>query len=465
MDGKVLTAQKIMVTVLPTHPLIKLMNTLDWEQLSRLILPDLKKSTSKLKWWLGRKLKIRTHLGVFLLQQLLNETDRGMERQLQDNAVYAIFCGKTFVENWNIPDHTKIEEFRSRLTPSTQCALSNAIVKFAATRGFAKPEHLDIDSTVQIPDMQFPATVNLLVKAAAIGRRVQKVLLKFIPDEIRKHAPEIDMKIIKGLAKQHYFEKSKAIKQKVEARKQALAKLWVVVSEAIQPVIRFARMMDEPFILELLPVKEKDLVTNFIQKAPALLGELFDRCYENAPRHSKIFSFYRNEVDCFNKNKHHKGIEFGRQFQIGRVGGNFVYYIPNYSIRMPDAASLKKLLMQHIELFQTPLESIGTDKGYYSKDNEKLALDFGIKAVAIQKPQRKLKDAPANPISQEQLVILENRRAGIEPIIGHLKKYWQMGRSRMKSDQTTEASGYCALLGFNLRQMMRYLTGEAAVIA
>ncbi|MFO2971141.1 transposase [Legionella pneumophila serogroup 10] len=463
MDNQFLKAQKIMVEVSPAHPLIKLMNALDWAELEKLILPDLKKSTSKLKWWLGRKLKVRIHLGVFLLQQLLNETDRGMERQLRDNAVYAVFCGKTFVHNWNIPDHTKIEEFRSRLSPETQCTLTNAIVKLAIKKGFANPAHIDIDSTVQIPDMQYPATVNLLVKAAAVGRRVQKTVMKFMPEMI-KSVPEIDMKAIKGLAKQHYFEKSKAIKQKVEARKQVLAKLWGVVSEAIQPVIRFARIMDEPFIIESLPVRDKNRIVNFIQKAPALLGELFERCYENTPRQSKIFSFHRNQVDCFNKNKHHKGVEFGRQFQIGRVGGNFVYSIPNDSIRMPDAASLKKMVVQHINLFQAPIDSIGTDKGYYSKENEKLALDFGVKAVAIQRPNRKLNDAPVNPISQEQLEALENRRAGIEPIIGHLKKYWQMGRSRMKSDQTTESSGYASMLGFNLRQMIRYLTREAVMV-
>ena len=122
------------------------------------------------------------------------------------------------------------------------------------------------------------------------------------------------------------------------------------------------------------------------------------------------------------------------------------------------------MVVQHIELFQTPVESIGTDKGYYSKDNEKLALDFGVKAVAIQRPNRKLNDAPVNPISQEQLEALENRRAGIEPIIGHLKRHWQMSRSRMKSDRTTESSGYASMLGFNLKQMIRYLTGEAVMI-
>ena len=55
---------------------------------------------------------------------------------------------------------------------------------------------------------------------------------------------------------------------------------------------------------------------------------------------------------------------------------------------------------------------------------------------------------------------LHNRRAGIEPLIGHLKQGWQMGRSRMKSDPTTLSAGYSSVLGFNLRQLKRYLTTE-----
>jgi transposase, IS5 family len=60
-----------------THPLIKLANTIDWARLMDLVLPDLKNSTTKLKWWFGRKLCLRTYLGVYLLQQLLNATDHG----------------------------------------------------------------------------------------------------------------------------------------------------------------------------------------------------------------------------------------------------------------------------------------------------------------------------------------------------------------------------------------------------
>jgi transposase, IS5 family len=129
-------------------------------------------------------------------------------------------------------------------------------------------------------------------------------------------------------------------------------------------------------------------------------------------------------------------------------------------INMPDAESLKPMIRGHLNLFQTPIESGGMDKGYYSKDNEQFMLDVGVKNVALQRPHRSLRDPPNNPINEERLTELINRRARIEPIIGHLKRRWQMGKSRMKSDQTTEASGFAAMLGFNLHQLMRNLNGE-----
>ena len=62
----------------------------------------------------------------------------------------------------------------------------------------------------------------------------------------------------------------------------------------------------------------------------------------------------------------------------------------------------------------------------------------------------------AHNLFKEREEELINRRSGIEPLIGHLKQGWQMGRSRMKSDKTIEASGYAAVLGFNMRQLIRH---------
>lgn len=54
---------------------------------------------------------------------------------------------------------------------------------------------------------------------------------------------------------------------------------------------------------------------------------------------------------------------------------------------------------------------------------------------------------------------MHDRRSGIEPLIGHTKHGGQMGRSRMRSDETTKSAGYAAVLGFNLRQLTRYVMG------
>ena len=61
------------------------------------------------------------------------------------------------------------------------------------------------------------------------------------------------------------------------------------------------------------------------------------------------------------------------------------------------------------------------------------------------------------PRSPRDAVLAEDsRRAGIEPLIQHAKSFG-LGRSRMKSDATTLASGYRAVMGFNLHQLMRYM--------
>ena len=44
---KLLMPQKVMIEVSPKHPLIKLMNAIDWQALVELILPDLKNITEQ----------------------------------------------------------------------------------------------------------------------------------------------------------------------------------------------------------------------------------------------------------------------------------------------------------------------------------------------------------------------------------------------------------------------------------
>src|SRR5690606_2603950 len=104
------------------------------------------------------------------------------------------------------------------------------------------------------------------------------------------------------------------------------------------------------------------------------------------------------------------------------------------------------------------LKQIGTDKGYYSAANIRGAEAHSINADGVQRPTN-IKDQPPPDVVQA----LRDRRAGAEALIGHAKQFG-LGKSRMKSDAATLASGYRSVMGFNLHQLTRYMTGAATLI-
>ena len=184
-----------------------------------------------------------------------------------------------------------------------------------------------------------------------------------------------------------------------------------------------------------------------------------DELYFNKKAVGLPLSLHAKEVSCFSKNKQHtKRYQFGRAYQLTRIKGNFMLVGECTSIRMNDKQYLSRLLLEHKESFpEQGIESLATDRGYYSKNNEQLLIGAGVKEIGIARPVN-IKREKLH--SEETLEKIANRRAGIEPLIGHIKRGGQLGRSRMKKDESTKAAGYTAVLGFNLRQTKHYLAGK-----
>ena len=96
-------------------------------------------------------------------------------------------------------------------------------------------------------------------------------------------------------------------------------------------------------------------------------------------------------------------------------------------------------------------ESVAVDKGYYSLSNQEFLQAKHVKDIYLPRPERTL-NAPRLDLEHDTYHALHNRRAGIEPLIGHTKHGGQLGKSRMKSDLTTLSAGYASVMAFNLRQ-------------
>jgi transposase, IS5 family len=166
----------------------------------------------------------------------------------------------------------------------------------------------------------------------------------------------------------------------------------------------------------------------------------------------KRLALHVQAVACIKKGKLGKPHEFGRVFQLGRIGGNFLLAMPCTDVRMEDKRSLLPAIEEHRRLFGAgQLEQVGTDKCYYSAANIRAIQALDINADGVQRPLN-VKQRPPPQVTEE----LRRRRAGIEPLIQHAKSFG-LGRSRMKSDETVLASGYRAVMGFNLHQLLRYL--------
>ena len=125
--------------------------------------------------------------------------------------------------------------------------------------------------------------------------------------------------------------------------------------------------------------------------------------------------------------------------------------MPHLNPKLSDQDSVIESLLLHQRVFKENPRSYGTDRGMWSTHNVELCLSAGIDKIAIQ-PKGKA-DAL---VSQRDLRELSNRRAGIEPRIGHLKTRG-LGRSRMKTDMGDLISGYRSALSWNLSLLMRDL--------
>ncbi len=452
-------SQSIEIYIPKKHPLVKLANMLPWSTLFEIVIPDLKKTTSKGFWWMGRKLIIRIHLGAYILQRLYNLTDRQVEYGIKDNAAYQLFCGKSVVDTFNPPDHTKIEEFRNRLSPETGQILANETAKIAVELGFGDPRDVDFDSTVQQANIAYPSDADLMTKLAGMGKKVLDYLREkrgcFIPEDI-----EIDMKLVKSKAREYFFL---AKNTTMEKRRGGFASLHKLIKRQMKPIVDLSNSMPTKS-LEKLPWNIRLTVDQIRKDAWRYLLDVAHFIRTQTLKSGKILSFHSQAVTCIKKGKPGKEKEFGRVFQIGRIRGNFLYVLASTTLRMEDKSCLAPLIEEHARIFgKYPTHSVGADKGYWSAKNLKVVKETKTKFIGLQSPKN-IKNTGWQP-EEEVHQGLINRRAGIEPLIGHAKQGGQLGKSRMKSDTATLAAGYSSILGFNLRQLMKKQSNRMRKVA
>jgi IS5 family transposase len=176
---------------------------------------------------------------------------------------------------------------------------------------------------------------------------------------------------------------------------------------------------------------------------------IFERVLNQQKNSSnKIYSLHEPRVYCVGKGKEHKKYEFGAKASVAVTkNSGIIVGAVSHPKNIHDSKTLIDVISQSSELRgQCPAVAI-CDRGYRGKSK------VGETRILIPKPSGKKATAYQRQKARKRF----RRRAGIEPIIGHLKSDYRMMRNYLKGSVGDSINLMMAAAAFNFKKWMREL--------
>lgn len=161
---------------------------------------------------------------------------------------------------------------------------------------------------------------------------------------------------------------------------------------------------------------------------------------------AKVYSLHEPDVLCIGKGKEHKKYEFGRKASIAvtKTTGVIVGAM-SFNKNIFDGHTLPDVLEQVWQTTEVCPEVAICDRGYRGRKK--------VGDTSILTPGRpKKSDTPYQRRKARQRF---RRRAGIEPVIGHLKHDHRMARNFLKGTLGDSINLFMACAAFNFRKWVR----------
>jgi IS5 family transposase len=280
----------------------------------------------------------------------------------------------------------------------------------------AKELEVTVDTTVQEKNVTFPTDVKLLAKVIVSCRKI---------------ADDEDVQLRRSFRR----TLPKLLRKRMKMRK----------------TVKRMRTMAGALIREL----RRKLPTEALARHRERL-DLFERVRDQRRGDkNKVYSLHEPDILCISKGKTHKPYEFGRKASIvvTKTTGVIVGAM-SFTKNVYDGHTLPDVLEQCWSITETCPSVAICDRGYR-----------GLKQVGdtdILIPGRpKKKDTQYQRRKARERF---RRRAGIEPVIGHLKHDHRMARSYLKGAVGDAINLFMAAAAFNFRKLMRKLGGFFALL-
>ena len=396
------------------HELCQLAERIDWDSLEH----DL---TEYYCVDNGRpSIPIRKIVGVVLLKRMFKESDESVVDRWMENPYWQYFCGEVYFQHQWPFDPTELIKFRKRMGErGMERILKVSIDLF--NRKEVQEKHVLVDTTVQEKNITFPTDTKL-----------QKKIIEKCRDIAEKEEIVLRQSYTRTM-KQLMIDQR--FRDHPRRRKKANAAAWKIKIIAG----RMVRDLERKMTGEQLIKYEHDLL-------------LFYRVLGQQQKDSnKIYSLHEPDVLCITKGKEAKKYEFGNKVSIVKtMKSGIIVGACSFRENLYDADTLDPQLQQVERLTGKYPDTAICDRGYRGK---KTVLGVEIRIPA--KPKKR-----ASNYEKQKARKFFKARAGIEPVIGHVKHDHGMIRNYLSGTQGDAINTILAATGFNMMKMLRRIRVE-----
>jgi IS5 family transposase len=392
-----------------SHPLYKLAKTINWQVFDE----SFAKHYSATQ---GKPAKpIRLMVSLLILKQLRNLSDESVVEQWAENSYYQYFSGEIYFASQQPCVSTELVEFRKRIgTEGVELIFKESI---RINGKDADDENLSGDTTVQEKNITYPTDDKLYKKIITECRA--------IADEEQIELRQSYSQTIKKLSTIQRFKRNK---NGALAAKKASKKIKTIAGVLIRelhrklPAVRLSKHSTKLSLYEKIIAQKREDT-------------------------GKTYSLHEPQVKCYTKGKEHKRFEFGSKVSllITQKTGVIVGAL-NFNSTVHDSKTLHKAVEQYERLTNKKAKNIYVDRGY---PGQKKINEINIH---VPKPDKNITKTKRRRHS---------RRAAIEPVIGHLKRDYRMGRNFLKGIIGDEINVLMAAAAMNFKRVINLWRSEA----
>ncbi len=391
----------------PKDTLVKLAHKIDWSWYDSQLSP----------YYInfGRPAKpIRLMVSLLLLKQMFGVSDDELVDHWRQNPYWQYFSGMNTFQ-WKAPCvSSDLSHFRNRIgAEGAEIILKGSIELFDDPAKCEK--EVLVDSTVQEKNITYPTDVKQYRKLLKKGRAIAASC----DLSLRQSYVREEKKLLKKLQfSTHPKNRKKA--------KKAQKRLKTMTGALIRDLDR------------KLGGDITEAQADFLTLAYTLLGQA-------RSDKEKIYSLHEPQVHCISKGKEHKKYEYGTKISIVRgMKHGLILGVLNIG-KQYDGHSLDAVLDQTEKLTGTRPQAAIVDRGYRGKSH--------VGSTKILRPGSGKSTDTAYQKQKERKRF--RARAGIEPVIGHLKHDFGMLKSYLKGVIGDTMNALLAGAAFNMRKWMR----------